>query len=386
MDERVFDISKPHHHKPDPTGKPVIVGHHPQMPDPMVRGKVPEHPQNTPSIGDSKPFTEPPVPPVSGPDNFMEQPQVDTGPPESKIPDLPPPGTVHEPTATHPPIGQAGPLPGSVSPSSQSAKPADWQPSGELPIPAHHGHHGRRGKKLPLTVLAIVVILMGLYAAIDAGLFLSSENLPFHIFKQDEAVNQQTSPSPTPASSSSTVPTGFAVYKVENTDVSFAYPTAWGLPATTAEPGFSKRGGDNQSDGTYAHLINFASNKDVQVAITSSQFLPASRTALYYDFQRWCKGTADAKIYKQLLHFSSADGVDTPTTVTCDQGPLTDASPLEEQEAVIVQSKTTSPDGSALGDLYTANLSNNDWPVLRVKDSASANAENIKKLLISVKN
>lgn len=32
-----FDISKPHHYTPDPTSKPVIVGHHPTMPDPMIR-------------------------------------------------------------------------------------------------------------------------------------------------------------------------------------------------------------------------------------------------------------------------------------------------------------------------------------------------------------
>lgn len=395
MDERVFDISKPHHHKPDPTGKPVIVGHHPQMPDPMVRDHVPDKPQSTELAGSSALVGEPastsglpPVPPVSGPDSFMEQPQITPPPPsEPKIPDFAAPGTIHEPGAVQPPALSTGQVDGPASHQPAAEPHHTWQPSSELPIPAHHGHHhGRRSKKLPLIILAIVVILTGLYAAVDAGLILSSENLPFHIFKQDEAANTQTVTPPPPASSTSTLPTGFAVYKVENTDISFAYPVNWGLPATVTDPGYSKRGGANQSDGTYAYLINFTTNKDVQVAITSSQFLPAVRTPLYYDFQRWCSGTADGKFYKQLLRFSTANKVDTPTTVTCDQGPLSDATKLEGQEAIIFQAKTTNPDGSALGDLYTANLRNNDWPVLRVKDATSANSDNIKKLLITIQN
>src|SRR3990167_10779300 len=388
MDERVFDISKPQHHKPDPTGKPVIVGHHPQMADPMVREHLPDKPQSaTHSDGSSsvnEPPTglgQPPVPPVSGSDSFMEQPQINPPPPEPQLPDLVTPGTVHEPTATHLPPGQAGQPPATASHTT-------WQPSSELPIPAHHGHHshGRRSKKLPLIVLVIVVVSMGLYAAVDAGLFLSSESLPFHIFKQDEAANQQTVAPAQSNSAASSLPTGFAVYKVESTDISFAYPTTWGLPATTGDPGFSKRGGANQSDGTYGYVINFATNKDVQIAITSSQFLPAARSPLYYDFQRWCTGTADGKFYKQLLRFNTADGVDTPTTATCDQGPLSDSSKLEGEEAIIVQPKTTNPDSSPLGDLYTANLRNNDWPVFRLRDATSANSDNIKKLLAYIQN
>ncbi|HEX5395034.1 MAG TPA: hypothetical protein VFW52_01650 [Candidatus Saccharimonadales bacterium] len=32
-----FDVSKPRRRGPDPTSKPIIVGHHPTMPDPMIR-------------------------------------------------------------------------------------------------------------------------------------------------------------------------------------------------------------------------------------------------------------------------------------------------------------------------------------------------------------
>ncbi|OGL37655.1 hypothetical protein A3E49_03045 [Candidatus Saccharibacteria bacterium RIFCSPHIGHO2_12_FULL_49_19] len=392
MDERVFDISKPHHSKPHGTAKPVIVGHHPQMPDPMLREHAPDKPTTGSLPGTDTPMdnlpTEGPadtanVPPVSGADNFMEQPQTDSLP-TSKLPDISPQPIVHGPSGLH----QAAEL-GSHSgaPADQTSLPtgqAGWHPSSELPIPAHHGHHvsSRSRKKLPLIVLAAVIVLMGVYAAIDAGLILSGTNLPFHIFGEDDGTTEQTA-TPAQPSSASTLPAGFAAYRLEDTDISFAYPVSWGLPNTVADPGFSKRGGSNQSDTTYAYLVNFANNKDVQVAVTSGQFLPAVRPALYYDFQRWCSGTADGKLYKQILHFSTANSVDTPTTVTCDQGPLADASKLDN--GVIVQLKTTNPDGTPLGDLYTANLNGNDWPVLRVRDVTSANAELIKLLLASVK-
>src|SRR5262249_11366538 len=116
-----------------------------------------------------------------------------------------------------------------------------------------------------------------------------------------------------------------------------AYPTAWGAPAVTTDPGYSQRSSTAKSDGTYAYIVNFATNKDVQMAFTSAKYLPATRTSLYYDYLQWCTGTNDAKVYKSLMHFTTSAGVDTPSTVTCDQGPLTDATKLNS--AAILQAK-----------------------------------------------
>src|SRR3989344_1935707 len=62
MDNRVFDVSRPHHTKPDPTGRPVIIGHHPEMVDPMVRERAPEKPAEPEHhLGPPKPTDIPPV-------------------------------------------------------------------------------------------------------------------------------------------------------------------------------------------------------------------------------------------------------------------------------------------------------------------------------------
>jgi hypothetical protein len=95
-------------------------------------------------------------------------------------------------------------------------------------------------------------------------------------------------------------------------------------------------------------------------------------------------GTIDKKFYMQSLHFSSAAGVDSPSTILCDQGPLNDATKLNEK--TIVQLKTKDTDGkTVLGDIYTQNLTDTEFTVLRVKDTTMTNADNIKKLLDTVK-
>jgi hypothetical protein len=156
----------------------------------------------------------------------------------------------------------------------------------------------------------------------------------------------------------------------------------WGDPASTTDPGYSKRGGDNQTDGTYAYLVNFAADKDIQIAVTSSKFLPASRAPLYYDYLQWCTGSADNKIYQSVLNFSTASKVDTPTTITCNQGPLAGASAIDS--STIVQLKAADAAGKAVGDIYTLNLKDPSLVVFRVKDAAMANSTDIKQLLNSV--
>jgi hypothetical protein len=44
-DSKIFDISKPHKITPSASSRPVIVGHHPVMPDPMVLEERYRHPE-----------------------------------------------------------------------------------------------------------------------------------------------------------------------------------------------------------------------------------------------------------------------------------------------------------------------------------------------------
>src|SRR4029078_6001815 len=131
--------------------------------------------------------------------------------------------------------------------------------------------------------------------------------LPFYVFrkKQQAAETQTVTPPVAKQNTTPTIPTGFTQFSLPGTTLSFAYPTVWGTPAATTEPGFSKRGGTNKSDGTYAYLVSFATNKNVQIALTSAKYLPAARATLYYDYLQWCVGTADAKFYKSILHFTT---------------------------------------------------------------------------------
>lgn len=372
---RVFDVARPGRSSPDATSKPVIVGHHPTMNDPMMKEADSPSPTRIDvqdsgvdgsaiaSSGDSTEFS---------PMSFnTESPTIE---------ETPEPGIIG-PEAS---FGQV--FPNQQADIPQAAEHAQT-PAG---LPAHHeeglhvGPPKRRKKRLMPAIILILLLLTGAYLAIDSGLIKTGFKMPFHVFKQKAAAPAATTPSPnqnqtaTPA-----VPAGFTVYKLADTDVTFAAPTAWGQPTSTPDPGFSARGGTNKSDGTHAYLVNFAANKDVEIAVTSSKYLPAARTALYYDFLQWCVGTADSKIYLTTLRFSTANKIDTPTTSTCDQGPVADAAKLDA--ATIVQLKTKGADGKDLGDLYTKNLKETGLPVFRVKDAAMTNGDNIKKLLDTVK-
>jgi hypothetical protein len=223
-------------------------------------------------------------------------------------------------------------------------------------------------------------LLAGAYLAIDSGLIKTSLNLPFHVFKQKSA--PKTTP-PVSQPTAAVIPTGFTQYKLAGTSLSFDAPTSWGLPTSSSDPGYSTRTTGGQSDGTYAYLVDFAANKDVQIAVTSSKYLPPARGSLYYDYLQWCTGSSDAKYYFGILHFTTANKIDTPTTVTCDQGPLSDVTKLDS--STIVQLKTKDVSGTVIGDIYVKNLSNSDLPAFRVKDSAMTSSTDIKQLLLTVK-
>ena len=376
-ENRVFDVTKPSHVNPSATSKPVIVGHQPTMSDPMVKrqGGLGSEPTRIP-INVSRPLESGTI---GGPSaeytspNFLESPT---------------------PASAPEPDNQSFEAPAAFSAPAQFNTPAAMpaQPETVLPpteptphIEELHFTEPQRRRKWPIVVFLFLALLVGAYLAIDSGLIKSSINLPVHFFKQKAATS---TPPASPAASTNTpstpaTPAGFNTYKISGTSIVFAAPTTWGAPTSTAEPGYSQRGGTNQSDGTHAYLVDFATNKDVEIAVTSSKYLPPPRTApLYYDYLQWCVGTNDGQIYESILHFSTANKIDTPTTITCDQGPVPGASKLDS--TIIVQTKAPDTSGKVIGDIYIKNLTDPSLVVFRVKDAVMTNGDNIKQLLGTV--
>jgi hypothetical protein len=426
-DTKIFDVSKPGRTAAAPTSRPIIPDQNSTGIDNMVKdysqpNPTPNQTSTTPihvSMADEEPtqvMTQPANPEMPSID--AEQGQDTVGRNENGQVFHPPAGATIPPheldEQPKPPAEKSGgsnftPL-SSLIPSSNNkddtgeygSHHVDRLPQSHSGDPGYHevpplsaapgaGPKHRVAKFFGWLFVLALLAAVGGFLAIDAGLVKSDIKLPFHIFNKQKmskapatttVVKTSKLASPPPVQSS--VPAGFTKYAVTDTNVSFAYPSAWGSPTIAKDPGFSKRGGTNKSDGTYAYKLNFASNKDIEVALTSSKYLPATRGALYYDFLDWCSGTNDNKFYKKSLHFTTEKGVDTPGTVVCDQGPLTDATKMDD--ATIMQPNTKDANSVALGDIYTKNLtSNKDIPVLRVKDATMKNGEDIKKLLTSIK-
>jgi hypothetical protein len=435
-DTKVFDVARPSKAQPDSTSRPVIVGHRPQMSDPMVKeeSKLPmPSASGTPirvAMADEEPHdvlahpaepTSPSIEPET-PKDFAshyeeakehehheeashpehqgyEQPSHEPAMPNAPMPEQKEEISEENTeasnfTSLNSLIPEAGEDPESHEESAGDMHhphhDSDWNEAPPLPVTKGAGPKRRWPKVLgALLLLALIAAVTG-FIAIDDGLVQSNVKLPFHIFNKQKFPGVAATNSPAPAavnnpapSPSSSVPSGFTAYKLTGTNVSFAYPTAWGAPTATSDSGFSKRGGSNKSDGTYAYLLNFATNKDVQLAFTSSKYLPTTRGTLYYDFLQWCTGTNDGKFYKQLMRFTSANGTDTPGTIACDQGPLADATKVDN--VTIVQLNTKDQGSKPIGDLYTENLTDSDLTVLHVKDASMKNSVDIKQLLTTVK-
>jgi hypothetical protein len=417
-DTKIFDVSKPGRTAAGPTSRPIIPDQNSTGVDNMVKDySQPAAATSTTPIHVSMADEEPAN--VMAQPNQPDMPSIDEEPQQNHGEVFHPPAGAtippHELDEPHeqPAEGSGG---GNFTPLSKlipnsngkddtgeyGAHHVDKLPENHPRDPGYHevsplsaapgaGPKRRWTKVLGWLFVLAILAAVGGYLAIDAGLVESNVKLPFHIFNKQKTskapaatVVTKTSKPTSPPPVQSTLPSGFTKYTVTDANLNFAYPTAWGTPTVTKEPGFSKRGGTNKSDGTYAQVINFATNKDVQLAITTSKYLPAARGALYYDFLAWCSGTNDNKFYKQSLHFTTESGVDTPGTVACDQGPLADVTKLDD--TTLVQLKTKDGGSAVLGDLYTKNLTaNKDIPVLRIKDSTMKNGEDIKKLLATIK-
>lgn len=402
-ESRVFDVSKPSRVSPPATSRPVIVGHHPMTNDPMVRSgeheatKIPinitppaddpalddqahrqpdkAHDQDSPAIFSDPDDAEAPADNVSHTESVGEGPFTAAQPqpevfPEPVLPDEP------------------------AAPDTPDTADIDHEPINEVPHPNDHpaphieGLHfaqpPRRGGRLKYALLGLLILLIAAYLAIDSGVIKTSFKMPFHIFSQktSPAVSNSTTAPKKPVSTAPAVPAGFKLYNLTGTDLAFAAPLSWGDPTSTPDPGYTKRGGTNQSDGTYAYIVSFASNKDIQIAVTSDKYLPAARATLYYDYLQWCTGTADGKIYESVLSFSTVDKVDTPTTVTCNQGPV---AATKIDSSTVVQTKAADPTGKVIGDIYIKNVDDPTWVVFRVKDAAMTNSSDIEQLLKTVK-
>jgi hypothetical protein len=443
MDSKVFDVSKPGRTAPTQTSRPIVVGHRPMGVDTVVNetpipgpqapsdnGSTPIHVAmadedpvkvTTASSQATKPFefdpasltssADSPQPPEAA-QSFSEPPAGATIPP-NELEKEPEPSTENAPAGNFTPLTTLIPNADSKEDTGEYGAhhvdnlpknhdgDAGWQEAPPLPISKGAGPKRRLGKILSFILLFIIILLVAGYLAIDAGLVKADVNLPFHIFNKQKTstatVTPPTAKNTAPVSqppAQSAVPTGFTKYSVADTNVSFAYPTTWGLPTVKKDPGFSKRDGTNKADGVHAYLVDFAKNKDVQIALTSSQYLPAALPGganawYYYDYLAWCTGTNDGKIYQQTLHFTTSNKIDTPSTVTCDQGPLATATKLDD--STIAQLKFNingAPQSQSFQqvDLYTKNLtSSKNLPVLRVKDGMMKNSDDIKKLLATVK-
>ncbi len=382
----VFDINKPDTYGATPSARPVIVGHQPIMPDPMVT------PQETAPPSGSKIKVK--VNESSDPLATMEgEPQLSPpfkpdGDSESAAQRAP-----YMPVSDLTGINQNQTTASAKSTMANQAsndqvvttepKPSVFGSSSHGPVNESGKPKGRKSRaKLWLWTLGLLVGLAAVYAAIDKGLILSNINLPVHIFKK--ASTAATNSQSTSSAAQVSIPSGFTATKLVEANLTFAYPTAWGAPMASTDQGFSKRSSSAKADVNYAFIVNFPNNKDVQLAITSGKFLPPARATQYNDFLGWCVGTADTKYYAGVLRFSTTSGVDSPSTSTCDQGPLNNVAKLTSD--TIIQTNIKNADGSLLGDIYTKNLRNNDYVVARAKDATMKNGDLIQTMLGTIQN
>lgn len=235
-----------------------------------------------------------------------------------------------------------------------------------------------------------MILLIAGYLAADAGAFGSGINLPFHVFKKAAPATPAATPKPASAASvksTPAIPAGMSAFSDPAAPLVFYYPSAWGKPSVTTEDGTTKRSTDpkteSKSDGIHTYIINFGTNKDVELSATSNKYLPKRTTTAYSDYLQWCIGTSDSKFYQQTLRYTTANGIDTPTTVTCDQGPLDGAVKIDD--ATIMQPNVKDAAGKSMGDIYIKNLTDPELSVAHVKDATMKNGDDIKKALSSLK-
>jgi hypothetical protein len=278
-DKKHFDVSKPRRKSPDPTSKPIIVGHHPMMPDPMIREEREKAPKPIKVVSDgdeSEPLTvrnskdetlevkpeaqpDPPVeepvaapeiPPESAPGAIFHPPDKSTEPdaapaelPGDEVKPETPEASAADPIVPAAVAGAAvasatetatETVPGKEQPQPAAAEPPAGQ---ELHIPAGHGHAAVRHKpRIWVWVTIGIIILIWVYAAVDA---LTNTKLPLEFFENSDQTAQpvtnaptQTAPAqttPPPAASTFVLPDDWKYYHNKELDFKFAYPSSWNV-------------------------------------------------------------------------------------------------------------------------------------------------------------
>ncbi len=250
---KVFDVSHPSQSKPSATSRPVIVGHRPMPADPMVT-----HRPNAPQ----------PLKPVA-----------------AAVPGINPEEVGHEPQAPE---------------SQQLQDPA------EPILPAAETTTAHSTKKRPKmhwwdwVVLAIIVLFLAAYLAIDSGLLKADINLPFHIFKQD-TTELVISSTPTPvAPVAPTLPANWATYQNKDIGYKFSYPKNWGVPVAT-----------NKAFEVY----KFSKQESVLLDVGTKVFCPQGDAPQTKTSQGWYEKTD--KLYLTWCKYSTDwDGKDYPADGT----------------------------------------------------------------------
>ena len=247
-DKKHFDVSRPSRHGPDPTSKPIIVGHHPTMPDPMIREEREKTARSIVVTSDSDEAE-----PLNSP-----QPEAEAGEPAKAdgLPDLSDLSAPHETSPALTPSVKINPdsepAPGAVFTGSGSiltagtaaaeaksdevltpastvepppSTPSEPPVGQELHIPAGHGHAAVHHKpRAWVWVVVGLIILVWVYAAVDA---LTDTKLPIEFFKKSGTVTLQ--PIITPPTSEVTAEpyANWETYTSNAGNFSLRYPASW---------------------------------------------------------------------------------------------------------------------------------------------------------------
>ena len=245
---QVFDVSKPNRNAPDPTSRPIIVGHQPMMSDPMVRGE-PATTQPPPPTSEHKTIT------INAPDDDQpsEAPVTNS---EPQIPKVAPehPESIVAAAATAPIAEQAAQAlpPGELHltpvddlighPHHANLHHSGHQPTHQVTEPQMHHQTKDKGSKRGLWVLLLLLLLVVAgYLALDARLIKTSIKLPFHIFKQPAPVTVQTVNTSASAAGVTKIPVttdpyaNWKTFKLSNEELTFQYPSAWTITDNTAK-------------------------------------------------------------------------------------------------------------------------------------------------------
>lgn len=207
---KVFDISRPNQVSPGSTSRPVIVGHQPQMADPMVNRPAPQ-PQSAPAapaisahpthtivtVSDGTPApaatpTHHQVKVIAVSDDIKNE-IASALPPADPLPETPAKSETMPPLADNPGLPaavdtSAAPINTDTATPVAPAGPAAPAAQAEIhhqSLPLGHAPAASRRRNLALWLfVAVFLVAFGFYLAIDAGIINTNINLPFHIFNR----------------------------------------------------------------------------------------------------------------------------------------------------------------------------------------------------------